>query len=87
MRDYHLSAEAIKISNKVLIDYKKARDEMLPDSDGIYILVKGAVRVTNKIDNKKDAEIVPAIQVNYCFGDSKFLGEPEWSFFGDVTAI
>jgi hypothetical protein len=86
MRDYNLSAEAIKISNQVLIDYKKARSEMLPDSDGIYIMVKGAVKVTNKID-KKETEIQPAIQVNFCFGDSKFLAEPSWTYFGDVTAI
>ena len=49
-------------------------------------MVKGAVKVTNKID-KKDTEITPPIEVNYCFGDSKFLVEPSWTFFGDVTAI
>ncbi len=41
---------AMQDACSVLNDYKDARKEMGPDSDGIYILVQGAVKCMNKVD-------------------------------------
>lgn len=57
---------------------------MCTDSDGIYIIVQGACKVANKAD-KQGSELAQ-LNVNQCFGDSKFLMEPSYSYFGDVIA-
>ena len=49
-QDYNIATSALKDACDVLDSYKKARDDMSKDSDGIYLLLSGSVKLVNKID-------------------------------------
>lgn len=76
---------ALKDAKDVLDQYKTARNEMCQDADGIYLIVSGAAKLVNKVDPISAPPLVE-LEPNQCFGDSKFLIEPSYSYFGDLIA-
>lgn len=76
------AGQVINNSLAKLQDYKRDIDKLQPDSDGIYIIIKGEGRVINPFDNQRLLKLA----VGDYFGGSKFLKEQRYSYFGDVVA-
>lgn len=74
----------MKSTNETLKNYKNKKTAIKHDSDGFYILVSGAVKLTNKID--RGTHELALIALNDLFGESRFLVEPSHSYFGDLIA-
>ena len=78
-----IAKEILSQAHQTLNSYKQQCQKIDSDSDGIYILVQGSVKLVNKVE--RDQELCQ-IGLNECFGDSKYVNEPSATFFGDVIA-
>lgn len=76
--------QVIQTSINKLETYKKERDELPQDTDGIYIVLRGECKVVNPVD--KEQTKLCKLAKNENFGASKFLREQSYSYFGDVIA-
>lgn len=76
--------QVIATSINKLETYKKERNELPQDTDGIYIVLRGECKVVNPVD--KELSKICKLAKNDNFGGSKFLKEQSYSYFGDVIA-
>jgi CRP-like cAMP-binding protein len=53
------------------------------DADGIYIIVEGGAKLDNKY--RDDGKLAILTKKDY-FGESKFLSQPGYSYFGAIEA-
>lgn len=75
--------------------YKRERDSLFKDSDGIFILIEGEARIQNKLDVPVDKKKEPPsekdkrflnLRVGDYFGETKFIKQQGFSYFGDIVA-
>ena len=50
VQEAEVAKSALKDAVNVLDTYKQARDKMVGESDGIFLIVKGQVKIVNKFD-------------------------------------
>jgi hypothetical protein len=63
--------------------YKKEKDSLQKDSDGIYIIVEGLAKLYNKKDKDERLQLIKKLEY---FGESKFISQQGYSYFGVVEA-
>ena len=65
--------------------YKREKDQLPADADGIYFIVSGNARIVNSYDQYdfNNTKLGPG---EY-FGISKFILAQGYSFFGDIIAL
>lgn len=58
-------------STKTKLDaYKRDKDSLPSDADGIYVLIEGEAKVVNK---KHPDDVLKVLKTNDYFGESKFI--------------
>ena len=65
--------QVIQTSIDKLLTYKKDRDELPADTDGVYIVLRGQCKIVNPVD--KDHSKLCKLTKNENFGASKYLKE------------
>lgn len=80
--EYLKTRQFIETSCKRLEDYKRARESLPSQSDGIYVIVRGEAKVINQYDGQKLANLK---QGDY-FGGNLFLKEQRFTTYGDIVA-
>lgn len=63
--------------------YQAQRHALPCDADGIYIIVEGEARIVNKFEPDSHLKVLQRFEY---FGESKFLAQQGYSYFGDIVA-
>lgn len=64
--------------------YKETREKLQVDQKGCYVLVKGEAKLVNACEEQTT---LAHLRKGDCFGLSKILKFPGYTYFGDVIAV